>query len=148
MSLAACSLWRNTGLVSLQPRSDDVARLRDDVLCLLRRRTSSCFASTTRSAFRSGSAFRSRSALLCARCFAPPHAMYAATSIFSRRSAPLLLLLWCLDGVDSLLVFLAFPLSYKNQPRQAQKSKKERARTKQDQVLRSNCCCLQEVGAG
>ena len=46
------------------------------------------------------------------------------------------------------LVFLAFPLSYKNQPRQAQKSKKERARTKQDQVLRSNCCCLKEGGGG
>ena len=52
-----------------------------------------------------------------------------------------------MELADSL-VFLAFPLSYKNQPRQAQKSKKERARTKQDQVLRSNCCCLQEVGAG
>ena len=52
-----------------------------------------------------------------------------------------------MELIDSL-VFLAFPLSYKNQPRQAQKSKKERARTKQDQVLRSNCCCLQEVGAG
>jgi hypothetical protein len=44
-----------------------------------------------------------------------------------------------MELIDSL-VFLAFPLSYKNQPRQAQKSKKERARTKQDQVPSSNCC--------
>jgi hypothetical protein len=39
-----------------------------------------------------------------------------------------------MELADSL-VFLAVPLFYKNQPRQAQKSKKEQAKTKQDQVL-------------